>query len=106
MGQGPGTPPFHGALGQAPLHREEGPGRRLGQAWGVGRGGTRTDLQLPLDPVLAAVPVLGLGRVIFGHYFHELPGECRMLGWGHTHEEAGSRDQGEPLVHTWSGEEG
>lgn len=31
MGQGPGTPPFHGALGQASLNPEEGPGRRLGR---------------------------------------------------------------------------
>lgn len=59
-------------------------------AWGARRRGTRTDLQLPLDPVLAAVPVLGLGRVIFGHDFHELPGECGVLGWGYTYQEAGS----------------
>lgn len=61
------------------------PGRGLGQpqgVWGPGVGGTRTDLQLPLDPVLAAVPVLGLGRVIFGHYLHELPGQCGVLRWG------------------------
>lgn len=49
------------------------------------RRGTRTDLQLPLDPVLAAVSVLGLSRVIFGHYFHKFPGEGGVLGWGCRH---------------------
>lgn len=44
----------------------------------MGRG-TRTDLQLPLDAVLAAVPVLGLGCVILGHYLHELPRESGVL---------------------------
>lgn len=57
-----------------------------GRSGEFGEGGvTRTDLQLPLDPVLAAVPILGLGRVIFSHYFHELPGECGVLGRGSRH---------------------
>lgn len=59
-----------------------------------GARGTRTDLQLSLDPVLAAVPVLGLGSVIFGHYLHELPGKRRVLGWvwEDRHRESGSQD--------------
>lgn len=70
---------------------------------GLGVGGvTRTDLQLPLDPVLAAVPVLGLGRVVFSHYFHELPGECGVLGWGYRH----IRRQGAETVEGWSGQKG
>lgn len=97
MWQGLGSPPSHPASGH------ESPPRR-GRAWkeyGTGLGSlrgrdvTRTDLQLPLDPVLAAVAVLGLGRVIFSHYLHELPGECGVLWWGvQTHQEAGSRDRG------------
>lgn len=46
-----------------------------GEGWGV----SRTDFQLPLDPVLAAVPILGLRCIIFSHYFHELPGEGGVL---------------------------
>lgn len=38
MEQGPGRPPFHWPWARHPLHVEEGPGRRLGSAWGVWRG--------------------------------------------------------------------
>lgn len=82
MGQRPRSPPppafsLHASPGEA---TEEGRGKP-----GTRKRGARTDLQLPLDPVLAAVPVLGLGRVIFGHDLHELPGECGVLGEGHRH---------------------
>ena len=99
---GPRSPPSHLAYGP-PRGRaclegvRDGGGGRVG-----GRGVTRTDLQLPLDPVLAAVPVLGLGRVIFSHYFHELPGECGVLGWRYRQ----IRKQAAETVEGWSGQEG
>ena len=99
---GPRSPPSHLAYGP-PRGRaclegvRDGGGGRVG-----GRGVTRTDLQLPLDPVLAAVPVLGLGRVIFSHYFHELPGECGVLGWRYRQ----IRRQAAETVEGWSGQEG
>lgn len=31
-----------------------------------------TDLQLPLDPALAALPVVGLRGVVFRHHLHKL----------------------------------
>lgn len=39
-----------------------------------------TDLQLPLDTALAALPVVRLGRVVLGHDFHKLPGQRGVLG--------------------------
>ena len=42
---------------------------------GCGPPGLLTDLQLPLDPALAALPVVGLRRVVLGHHLHELAGQ-------------------------------
>lgn len=38
-----------------------------------------TDLQLPLDAVLAAVAVLGLRGVVLSHHLHELTRQRRVL---------------------------
>lgn len=38
-----------------------------------------TDLQLPLDAVLAAVAVLGLRGVVLGHHLHEFTRQRRVL---------------------------
>lgn len=78
-GAGTQDPPFHRAQARCWL-RGGSPWRGPVQCWEFGKGrGTRTDLQLPLDAVLAAVPVLGLGCIILGHYLHELPRECGVL---------------------------
>lgn len=71
--QDPGTHPST-TLRLGVGFREEPLGAGPGKSWEFGKGrGTLTDLQLPLDAVLAAVPVLGLSCIIFGHYLHELP---------------------------------
>lgn len=42
---------------------------------GNGKATKPTDLQLPLDTILAAVSVLGLGCVVFCHHLHKLARE-------------------------------
>lgn len=39
-----------------------------------------TDLQLPLYPAFAALPVVTLRRIVLRHDFHELPGQGGVLG--------------------------
>ena len=46
---------------------------------GVG-GGAAGDLELALDPVLAALPVVGLRAVVLRHDLDELARERRVLG--------------------------
>lgn len=41
--------------------------------------GLLTDLQLPLDPALAALPVVSLRGIVLGHHLHELAGQCGVL---------------------------
>lgn len=42
-------------------------------------GGAARDLQLPLYPALAAVPVVGLRAVVLRHHLHELARQRRVL---------------------------
>ena len=39
------------------------------------RSSLTSDLEVPLDPVLAPLPVIRLRPVVLGHHLHEFPGE-------------------------------
>lgn len=44
--------------------------------------GLLTDLQLPLNPALAALPVVSLSGVVLGHHLHKLARQRRVLRRG------------------------
>lgn len=53
-----------------------------------------TDLQLPLNAALAALAVVRLGGVVFGHHLHKLPGQRGVLGTQMGVQVSGSAPQG------------
>lgn len=53
-----------------------------------------TDLQLPLNAALAALAVVRLGGIVFGHHLHKLPGQRGVLGTQMGVQVSGSAPQG------------